>query len=61
MLNEEKSISIMDYDGMNRQKLYSGPYDSNFFVVTSDGRVLILTNFNSTLDKSFDLYAVGIR
>ena len=61
VLNEEKSISIMDYDGMNRQKLYSGPYDSSFFVVTSDGRVLILTNFNSTLDKSFDLYAVGIR
>ncbi len=61
VLNEEKSINIMDYDGMNRQKLYSGPYDPSFFVVTSDGRVLILTNFNSTLDKSYDLYAVGIR
>lgn len=61
VLNEEKSISIMDYDGVNRNKLYSGPYDENFFTVTSDGRILILTNFNSTIDKSLDLYAVGIK
>ncbi len=61
VLNEEKSISFMDYDGLNKNKLYSGPYDESFFAVTSDGRMLILTNFNSTLNNSLDLYAVGIK
>jgi hypothetical protein len=61
ILDEANSISVMDYDGMNRQKLYSGPYDPTFFVVTSDGRVLVLTNFNSTLTKTYDLYAIGIK
>lgn len=61
VLNEENSINIMDYDGKNKQKLYSGPYDSNFFAVTSDGRVLVLTKFNTAANKSYDLYAVGIR
>ncbi len=61
VLNEDSSISVMDYDGMNKQKLYSGPYDNTFFAVTSDGRILVLANFNPALNESFDLYAVGIR
>lgn len=61
VLNEDSSIAIMDYDGMNKQKLYSGPYDNSFFAVTSDGRILVLANFNPALNKSLDLYAVGIR
>lgn len=61
ILNEEETIGVMDYDGLNKQKLYSGPYDPGFFAVTSDGRVLVLTNFNSALERAYDLYAVGIR
>jgi len=61
VLNEQNSISIADYDGLNRQKVYSGPYDTNFYVVTTDGRVLILTNLNPALNQYSDLYAVGIK
>lgn len=61
ILNEDGSISVMDYDGMNKQKLYSGPYNKDFFAVTPDGRVLVLANFNPALNESFDLYAMGIR
>lgn len=61
VLNEQNSISIADYDGLNKQKVYSGPYDPNFYVVTTDGRVLILTNLNPALNQYSDLYAVGIR
>jgi len=61
VVNEDNSINIMDYDGKNKQKLYSGPYDYNFFAVTSDGRILVLTKFNTAENISYDLYAVGIR
>lgn len=61
VLNEAKKISFVDYDNQNKQTVYSGLFDPGFFKVTSDGRILILTNLNPEANRLPDLYAVGIR
>jgi len=61
MVYEESQISIMEFDGTNKQIIYSGPHDGSYFDVTSDEKLLILANLNPQLNKSPDLYAVGIR
>lgn len=61
VLNEGKKISFIDYDDQNKQTVYSGAFDSSFFKVTSDGKILILTNLNPEANKFPDIYAVGIR
>ena len=60
MFDEGKSINIADFDGLNKQKVYSGPFDTLFFAMVSDGRLLILTNLNPELNVYGDLYAIGI-
>lgn len=59
--NDEQVFSIADYDGTNRQTVYSGPHELDYFDVTSDGKLLILANFNPQLNKYPDIYAVGIK
>jgi len=54
-------FEIMDFDGTNRQVVYSGPHEGSYFDVTSDGKLLILANFNPDFNKKPDLYAVGIK
>jgi|SRR3989344_871871 len=61
VVNQGQKISILDYDGQNQQTVYSGQFESDFFKLTSDGRILILTNLNPEANKYPDLYAVGIR
>ncbi len=61
VVHEENQISIMEYDGTNKQIIYSGPHDGSYFDVTSDEKLLILANLNPQLNKAPDLYAVGIR
>lgn len=61
VLNEGKTIILVDYDGQNRQTVYSGPYENNFFSVTTEGKILILANLNPELNPLPDMYAVGIR
>lgn len=58
---EGKKISVVDYDGTNRQSVYSGPLESSFFTTTSDGTLIILANLNPEVNKFPDVYAVGIR
>lgn len=60
-LMQEKEIVIMDYDGSNKRTIYSGPFEKTFFAVSSDGRLVILTNLNPQNNVFSDLYAVGIR
>lgn len=57
----EGSIHIMDYDGLNKQKIYAGPYEKEFITMAPDSRILILTNFNPAQETSYDLYALGTR
>lgn len=55
------AIIVMDYDGLNGQKIYTGPRKKDFITMAPDGRIIILTNFSSALDSTYDLYALGIR
>lgn len=59
--NEGKQISISLYDGQTKQVVYSGPIESGFFAVNSDGKLLILANLNPLSNKLPDVYQVGIR
>jgi len=61
LINEGKKISVVDYDGTNQQTFYSGPYESDFFYITSDGKLIILVNLNPDANQWPDLYLVGIR
>ena len=61
VMQEGAKISVMEYDGTNKQIIYSGPHDGSYFDVNSDGKLLILANLNPQLNKTPDLYAVGIR
>lgn len=61
VLRDDKQISLINYDGKNKQAVYSGPIEENFFAVNSAGEVLILANLNPQLNKLPDLYQVGIR
>lgn len=61
VVEEGKKISIVDYDSSNKQTIYSGPFESSFFNTTNDGKIVVLTNFNSQVNELPDLYLVGIR
>lgn len=61
VINEGKTISVVDYDGENKQKVYSGPYQNNFFALTTDGKILILANLNPEMNTYPDIYTVGIK
>jgi hypothetical protein len=61
VVEEEKKISIIDYDDTNKQTIYSGPFESSFFNPTNDGKIIVLINLNSQVNELPDLYLVGIR
>lgn len=61
VLNQEDTISMIEYDGKNRTVVYSGPFEQSLFGTTSDGRVLILTNLNPKRNSLPDLYAISIK
>lgn len=61
VLAEENSIIIMDYDGSNRQVIYTGSYVAPFaFPTLSNDRLVILTNFGSE-SATPNLYSLGIK
>lgn len=61
VINEGATVSIMDYDGTNKEAVYSGPYEKGFFSLNSDWRLLILANLNPQNNTFGDVYEVGIR
>ena len=61
VFKEADKISISLYDGESRQAVYSGPLQQDYFAVTTDGRILILANFNPQSNKFPDVYQVSIR
>jgi uncharacterized protein YcgL (UPF0745 family) len=60
-MNLEHEIVMIDYDGTNRRTIYSGPFESDFFFITSGGKLFVLTNLNPQYNQYADLYEVGIR
>jgi hypothetical protein len=61
VIRQPEGIAIVDYDGTNKRLVYSGPIQSEFVSITRDGKLLILTNFNSSTRTLPDVYSVGIR
>lgn len=61
IIEEEEKISIVDYDNINKQTIYSGPFENSFFNPTNDGKIVVLINLNSQVNELPDLYLVGIR
>jgi hypothetical protein len=61
VFNEGNTISILDYDGSNKQAVYSGPYEKTFFALNSDWKLLVLANLNPQNNTFGDIYEIGIR
>ena len=61
ILAEPNEITIMDYDGTNRQTVYSGFYSApHAYPTLSLDRLLILTNLGAD-SKTPDLYSLSIK
>jgi len=61
VLNEDNKIYVFDYDGQNKQVLYSGPFEKDFFLVSSSGNLILLINFNPENNPQPDIYQVIIK
>jgi len=61
IFNEKGKISVVEYDGENKQVVYSGPYEKNFFLVSSAGNLILLINFNPENNPQPDIYEVAIK
>jgi hypothetical protein len=61
VFNEKGKISIFDYDGENKQVVYSGPYEKDFFLVSLRGNLILLINFNPENNPQPDIYEVEIK
>lgn len=61
VLPEEGQISILDYDGTNKQTVFAGSYVfPHAYATTSNTRLIILTNFGAT-EGMGNLYSLGIK
>lgn len=61
IIPEENKISLMDYDGTNKQTVYSGSYVSpHAYATSTSNRLLILTNFGATQGLS-NLYSLSLK
>ncbi len=55
-------VEITDYDATNRRTAYAGPFFDAFAVPwASGGKIIILTNLNSTASAGNNLYIVNLR
>ncbi len=61
ILREDDKISAFDFDGTNKRTVYSGPFSKDFLATSKDGRLFILTNFNSETGSLQDLYSIGLK
>ncbi len=61
VINEKDTISVIGYDGSNRQAVYSGPYSDEFFALNSEWKLLVLANLNPQNNQFQDVYEIGIR
>lgn len=61
VLAEENKITIMDYDGTNRQTVYSGSYQSpHAYPTLSMERIIVLTNLGAE-DSVLNLYSLSLK
>lgn len=58
---KDKKIQVVEFDGGNRQTLYSGPFDGEFLYPAPDGlSVIFRTNLNDESVPS-NLYRLGLK
>ena len=58
---EDKKVKIMEYDGTNRNVLYSGPLSSDFVAPWPDGsKLVVLTNLGAEGIEP-NLYTISLR
>jgi len=60
-VNEDDTISILQYDGTNRETVYAGPFDQSYFGISPDWNLMVIINLNPQNNTYGDLYSVGIR
>ncbi|MFA9288770.1 MAG: PEGA domain-containing protein [Weeksellaceae bacterium] len=60
-LKEDNQIILMQYDGDNKQSVYAGPFENDFFTVSPDWNLLVLINLNPQANEYGDLYSIGLR
>lgn len=61
VLAEEGKVTIMDYDGTNRQEVYTGSYIApHAFPTVSDERLLVLTNLGADFGSS-NIYSLTLK
>jgi len=61
LIVEKDKIYILDYDGLNKRSVYSGPFIDNLVIPWPAGeKIIILTNFNQPGPLA-DLYEVDLR
>lgn len=61
VVKEQKSITVMQYDGTNKETVYAGPFDGTFFGVSPDWNLMVVINLNEQNNSYGDLYSIGIR
>jgi hypothetical protein len=61
LLAQAGQIIVMDYDGTNRQVVYSGSYDYPFaFPYTNTTKILVLTNLGAS-SSNLNLYTLTVK
>ncbi len=60
-INEDDTISVLQYDGTNRETVYAGPFDQSYFGISPDWNLMVIINLNPQNNEFGDLYSIGIR
>lgn len=60
-VKEDKQIIVMQYDGENKEVVYAGPFNSEYFGISPDWNLMVVINLNPQNNPYGDLYSVGIR
>lgn len=61
VVKESDHISVMQYDGDNKETVYAGPFENDFFMIAPDWNLLVVINLNPQVNSVGDLYSVGIK
>lgn len=58
---DKNKITVVMYDNENKQTIYSGPFEKPFFIVTTDGNIIVSANLNPEINPFPDLYLISTK
>ena len=62
VLAEQNKVTIMDYDGTNRQVIWSGPYNAPYAIPAPNGqRLFLLTPLGAGSPSFANIYALSLK